>query len=505
MSNLLDRLLSYLSPTAGARRARSRAVERVMNAHGRRSYDGASSGRRTGGWSTGSTSANTELQGSLINLRNRARDLVRNDPFAARAVQGFAGNLVGHGIVPSPKHKTKTRSDLATLYWQQWGETTACDFHGRHDFYGLQAQIARAIFESGEVLIRRMRLPASAPSPIPLQLQVLESDYLDAMRNNVTTAQGGYILQGVEHDGDGRVVAYWLFKRHPGDVGLPLGGLVSERVDASEIQHIFRADRPGQNRGASWFAPVLLKLRDFNEYEDAQLMRQKIAACFSVFTMDAEPPVDPDGTGQVPLTDRIEPGMIMNLTPGKDVKFAAPPGVDGYGEYSKTVLRSIAAGLSLTYELLTGDLSNMSFSSGRLGWLEFHRSLQQWTWGMFIPQVCDPVWGWFIEAARLKDPKVDEVTAEWAPPKREMIDPEAEVKAAIIGIRAGLNTRSAFIRSQGDDPARIDAELAADKANAAKLGLVLDSEPEQTTQIGMLQMEPKPAAPDDPSPKGEKS
>lgn len=486
--NWLDKVISFVSPNRGASRARSRRIEKILSSPSRRGYDGASAGHRTGGWRAASTSANTEIQGALFNLRNRARDLVRNDPYAARAVQAFSGNLIGPGIVPKCTHKTDSRAKAAQALWKQWAETTACDFYGHQNIYGLQAQAARALFESGEVIVRRLRLPASIQNPVPLQIQILEADYLDSNRNNLTTAEGGWILQGVEYDKTARIVAYWLFKRHPGDIGLPLGGLVSERVLASEIQHVYRPDRPGQNRGATWFAPILLKLRDFNDYEDTQLMRQKIAACFAVFTMDAEPAMEPQESPASEEGNRVEPGLIMNLPPGRDVKFGNPPGVDGYGDYSKNVLRGIAAGLNMPYEILTGDLSNVNFSSGRMGWLEFHRNLQQWTWSLFVPQFCDPIWEWFISAAMLVNPKTEDVEVEWTPPRREMINPADEVKAAIAAIRAGVKTRSEFIRSQGDDPDQIDAELAADNQRADQLGLILDSDPRKLTQVGMFQV-----------------
>jgi lambda family phage portal protein len=308
------------------------------------------------------------------------------------------------------------------------------------------------------------------------------------MRNNLTTPQGGYIRQGVEFDANSKRVAYWLFKRHPGDVGLPLGGLVSERIPAEEVTHVFRVDRPGQSRGATWFSPILLKMRDFNDYEDAQLIRQKIAACFSVFTMDAEPSIDTAANATSDLADRVEPGMIMNLPPGKDVKFGNPPGVEGYGDYARAQLRSIAAGLNLPYEVLTGDLSQVNFSSARMGWLEFQRSIHQWTYGMFIPQFCDPLWFWFIEAAALVNSKVDGVAATWTPPRREMINPSEEVKAAITAIRAGIQTRSDFIRSLGNDPLEVYSELQSDNEIADEMGLTLDSDPRKITQVGQLQM-----------------
>jgi lambda family phage portal protein len=490
--NLFDRFISYLSPTAGARRARARVVERVISKYSR-GYDGGSKGRRTGGWTTGSTSANTEIQGNLVTLRNRARDLVRNDPFAARAVQAYVANIVGPGIIPTPAHRTDSRSKAAADLWRKWAESTQCDFEGRHDFYGLQSMICRALVESGEVLVRRIRTRSASKLAVPLQLQILESDFLDVFRNNVSLPEGGYILQGIEFDSTGKRVAYWLYRHHPGDVAFPLAGLVSDRVPVEEIMHIYRADRPGQVRGVTWLAPILLRLRDFNEFEDAHLVRQKIAACFTAFTIDAEPALDTAENPTSDLTDRVEPGMIMNLPPGKDVKFGNPPGVEGYGEYSRAQLRAMAAGLNMPYEVFSGDLSQVNYSSGRMGWLEFHRNIQQWVYGLIIPQVCDPTWRWFIEAARISEPKADGVVADWTPPRREMINPTEEVKAALTAIRGGIQTRSDFIRSMGNDPDRVYSELKSDNDTADKLGLVLDSDARKVTQVGQIQQLPQPA------------
>src|SRR5690606_27084232 len=124
--------------------------------------------------------------------------------------------------------------------------------------------------------------------PVPLQLQVLEPDHLDAGRNE-TLADGGYILQGVEFDPLGRRRAYWLFPVHPGEAGIMgRGALVSRPAPARQILHLFERLRPGQVRGVPWFAPAILKLRDLDEYDDAELVRKKIEACFAAFVTGVE-------------------------------------------------------------------------------------------------------------------------------------------------------------------------------------------------------------------------
>ena len=137
----------------------------------KRGYDGANAGRRTSGWIAPSTSANSEITPSISKLRDRSRDLVRNNPYASKAIRVLVSNMICTGIVPSIKDK-KTQK----LY-NKW--IKECDADGQLNYYGLQHLSGRTMFESGECLIRfRYRRPEDNLS-VPLQLQVLEPDYID--------------------------------------------------------------------------------------------------------------------------------------------------------------------------------------------------------------------------------------------------------------------------------------------------------------------------------------
>jgi capsid protein len=73
----------------------------------------------------------------------------------------------------------------------------------------------------------------------PLQLQIVETDLLDASRNG-DLADGGRILQGVEFDAIGRRRAYWLFAQHPGDNAVSLRRRIeSVAMSASDVAHIY--------------------------------------------------------------------------------------------------------------------------------------------------------------------------------------------------------------------------------------------------------------------------
>ena len=149
----------------------------------------------------------------------------------------------------------------------------------------------------------------------------------------------------------------------------------------------------------------------------------------------------------------------------------------------------IAAGFGITYEALTGDLNNTSFSSGRMGWLEFNRNIETWRWHMMVPQFLNPVWKWFVQSASASGTRMEGIIAQWTPPRRELIDPSKEINATIDAVRGGVMSLSEAIRENGYDPEEVMLEMQQDNEQIDKLGLVLDSDPRKITGAGQLQSE----------------
>ena len=188
----LDHAIGWVSPRAGLRRVRARAAMQLLEGQ-KRLYEGANVGRRNDGWMTGGSDANAEIGAANARLRMRARDLVRNNAYAAKAVQSLTANVIGGGIVPRADDRTDE-------LWARWADTA--DAAGNTDFYGLQSLILRTMAESGSCLVRRrIRRPEDGLA-IPLQLQVLEPDHLDTSRDIALLTNGGTIEQGIEFDAD---------------------------------------------------------------------------------------------------------------------------------------------------------------------------------------------------------------------------------------------------------------------------------------------------------------
>jgi lambda family phage portal protein len=479
--NFIDRAVSFFSPSAGLDRARARFQMNLI-----RNYEGASKAPRNKNWNAKSTSANTEIQTALTTLRDRSRELTRNNAYWSKAIEVIANKVVGSGIRPRIDEDSIGKAEKKRILklWKQFSETTECDFDGNLTFYGLQRLIARAKTESGEVLIRRRRVAKG--SLLPIQYQLVEGDLLDHLKS-ISTSEGNYIVQGIEFDSRGKKVAYWVYDRHPNEtLGFFIKMPQSQRIPIDDIIQVYEVMRPGQLRGTPDGTSGMNAFRDFDDYEDAQLMRQKIAACFSVFVHDnteslanAAAGVDIDEEEDGTLSERVQPGMIEELPPGKTISFASPPGTEGYGEYSKNVLRKGAASFNLTYESLTGDLSNVNYTSFKAGQITESLRIENLQNNVMIP-VCNKLWKWFVDGAILAGKigrNAEGVTVSWTPPKKQQVDPVKEIKGLSEEVRNGFTSWSEAVSSLGWNPEDLIFELSKDQELFDKFKMMLACDP----------------------------
>lgn len=470
--NLLERAIATISPGYAVRRAMDRVRLELIRSTG---YEGAARGRRTDKWKTGNRDANAEIAPSLPLLRSRSRDLRRNNPYAEAAISAIVDDAVGYGIKPKPKGRNKTITKRARELWAEHAETKSIDYDGKHDIYGLEALALSTIVESGAVIVRR-RLLSSAEmkargAALPFQIQVLEPDHIDMARDG-RQPDGSYDIKGIRFEKGGGIRGYWLYEDHPGSGGLKIG-TVSQFVPAGDVLHVYRMDRPGQVHGVPWAAPVMLRLRNFDEVEDAYIEREKIAACFAVFFTGLE--ADPNQK-KIQLAERIEPGMIDFAPPGTQVSFANPPGVNGYKDFSWINLHAIAAGFGVPYEVF-GDLAGVNFSSGRMGWQKYQRRLERWQFQMFIPGFCAGVWSWFNSSMQFLRIIDEDCPAMWVPPRRMMVNPKEEIAAIKDEIRNGLTTWPQAITERGFDAVEQAEEIKEANELLDSLGLKLDCDP----------------------------
>lgn len=485
---LLDRAIAAIAPRAAVKRLVAR---QAFDSVAKRAYDGAAGGRRTDGWRSTSASADAEIASAGALLRNRMRDLVRNNPHAAKAVSAWVSNIVGDGITPRAKTGNKALDRRIDKLFAEWAKV--CDADGRADFNGLITLAVREMVESGDVFARRRMRRANDGLPVPLQIQLNEADHLDESKID-GRPDGSRTVRGIEYDPIGKRRAYWLFPDHPGDVAIPLSRFAtSVRIPADGVVHLFMRDRV-QQRGVPWGSPVMRALRDLDDWTNSELVRKKTEACLvGIVTSadDADQGVAPsvvDADGRT--IEQFEPGLIAYARGGKDIKFNQPAATAGISEWLRAQLHIIAAGFRLPYELLTGDLSQVNYSSIRAGIVEFRRLVSAVQWQVVIPVFCQPIWDWFISAAYAAG-LIPVATAgvEWSPPKFEYLNPLDDARADLMMMRMGATSLQRVVGRQGESLEDILAEIKATNDQLDAFGIVLDSDPRKVTQQGLFQPE----------------
>ena len=464
-------------------RKKFRSVKGVAPAQVQNKYDAGGTGRRMRGFMPSNFGPNAAASNVPL-VQSRIRDLRRNEWSPPSVVRAYTVNTVGTGIVPRPKTDNTEMKRRHNELWTRFVRTADADCV--LDFYGLTALIARAKVSDGEAFIRLRWRRLSDGLPVPLQLQVLESDFVPRLDADVypELPKGNYIREGVEFDRIGRRVAYWMFRAHPGErKGLTVNANELYRVPASEVMHVFEPLRPGQIRGVSDLAPVVTRLKNTGDFDDAVLERQRIANLFVSFITQATPTPGVDPITMKPLSYdgapgvSMEPGATIPLLPGESVEFTEPPDAGaGYEAFMRWQYLGVGAGIGVPYEILTGDAKDISDRTLRVLMDQFKRGIEQQQWLMFIPQFCQRVREAFgvaaVLAGEIPTSEVEEVNrVEWAPQAWPYMHPVQDVQARVMEIDAGIRSRQSVQSERGEDPEQVALEREQDAERDKAAGL----------------------------------
>ncbi|MFD2138771.1 phage portal protein [Ancylobacter oerskovii] len=383
---------------------------------------------------------------------DRAAWLAMNDATAASIIDRWASNLVSDGpsIVPRTNDDALRRS--VTDSWARWWDRA--DAEGRDDFGGILSRAARGIVASGEAF-----LAVEVDDAGELVLRSLAPEQVDASLTR-PAGTGGNIIAGVEMDRRGRPTAYWV---RPATDALLAYMLTARPVDAGDVLHVvFRRDHPGQVRGLSGCPDRHAAVADRRVAGLRAGDREHRRAVGGVLTNISGQPTD----GVAPAAG-LMPGALVELPAGMDIKFSSPPALTGADATRREMLRSVAAGVGLPFELVTGDLSQVNYSSMRAGFGEFRKRVDVLRRTMIEAQLIRPLWRKWLAFEAMHGRISASVAAELEPliswPAWLPIDPQKETAADILALDAGLTSRAELVAKRGRDLAELDAEIAADR------------------------------------------
>ena len=157
---------------------------REKKTKGRRNFTAAGFGRLFNDWNASNSSPDQELENNLKVLRDRSRDLERNNPIIQRYFQLAKQGVVG----PNQGFKIKVKSrdsdgrldsaanDLIEREWYKFCENPeASGLYTMHDLY---CMIITGLLRDGEVITQYYRDPKG------FKLSFLEPDFIDSKLNS---------------------------------------------------------------------------------------------------------------------------------------------------------------------------------------------------------------------------------------------------------------------------------------------------------------------------------
>lgn len=453
-------------------------------------FAGGVVGRLTASMATWSGALNADLDGALIIMRARARQMCQSNEYGRRFLSLVASNMVGRKgpmlqvrayMAQTDAKKLpqldKAANDAVEIHWAKWSQRA--DIAGRMHLAHLLRVTAKAVARDGEALVRIVR---RRDLPYGMALQLLEIDRLDETIN-VTLANGA-VRQGVEVDTTGRPVAYYIKTRHPGDV---YGHTASEteRVLAADIRHVFLPERAEQVRGYTWLHAIILRAMQLHGFNDAAVLAARIGAS-KVAALERTEDSMPNGSelmadgqaGAGQLQMNVEGGEMFELPAGYKLTSWNPeyPHAN-FESFVKAAMRGISAGLDVATHNLSGDMTDVNYSSARIAELaerEQWMVLQDW----FIQTLVEPIYQEWLALALLRGEITFEQSGKSLPADKlakfsnasrfqgrrwSWVDPAKEIEAAKSGVELGITSRTRIAAEQGIDLDDVLDELEQEK------------------------------------------
>ncbi|MFX3635446.1 MAG: phage portal protein [Candidatus Pristimantibacillus sp.] len=466
--NWIDRSIAAVSPRW--------AYKRLAWRNGMSVFDGGSRGRLNQGWNPSAAPNEQRKQAERALIRARAQDLENNSDIASGILQAFDRNVVGTGIMLQAKiphhiagnNAGEMNQGIETL-WKEYSKAENIDITATQSLEEITEMIIRRYIVDGGILIVKVYVPNS---DFPFKLQIRS---VDDLNNLVQPGEGRRIVEGVELDEYNRPVAYHFKKTTDGYL---LNPAETVRIPAKDVIFLFKKTSPQQIREVSQLVTALPRIKDANQFIEAVSIKERVLACMAVF-IKKDTPQGGVGRGvrgsdatQIDYSGvSLAPGMIGELNPGDEVQTVIPTGqASNTKEFITTLVRMIAAGLGLSYEAVSRDLSQVNYSSARQGLIE-DRKLYKKLQKMIVDRVLRPVYSEFLESMYLNG-KLDlpgyaqdrsKYSAHaWVPPGSTWIDPKKEADANKTALDSNQDTLARICAERGEDWRDVVVQRAAE-------------------------------------------
>lgn len=469
----------------------NRALRRLgfIHASNLRSFDAGRITRTTADWNPATSTADVEIGNGIVTLRARARDHERNNDYARRFYSAVENNVLMDDVGFSLQMKVKDTGGKPDNYangaieagWREWSKPRNCTVTGQDGFFDVLKLALRAAARDGSALVEIVR--DKAMNDFAFALRPVEIDHLD-LRYCEKLASGNTVFLGIEKTPMGKPVALHLTERHPGE-SMAVGSnslTVRRRVPMENLIHYFIRERPTQNLGVPWLCSAMTRLNHLKEYEKAELIAARLGAeKGGWFKTKDGGTYGGDGTDAAGNTiSDSAPGQFETLPNTVEDFIAYDPKhpTDAFAPFIAATLRGVAAGGGISYFTLTGD-DAASIGANRAAKLEEQEGYKKIQSHM-IRHLVTPIFEAWLETAFLAgyfDPLPFSKFAKFNAPhfsgrRWGWLNPEVDVRAALLAIDGGLATRTQYTEENGADFEEMLATLKTEKELTDKAGLI---------------------------------
>ena len=355
--------------------------------------------------------------------------------------------------------------------WRDWGALGVPTPCGRLSWWHVECLVATALVREGGAFVRLRRRGPWGLQVEPVPFDLVDIDLSQPLRG------GAWIDQGVEFDAEGRVAAFHLWTAEPQDGVRPVPRR-RMRVPAAQMLHVALPEGVGDVMGVPRSATALRLMNLEDKFREAGMAAAQYGAANMLFFEQEDAGTVGAAHDDVPI-DRMEAGTIAMLPPGvkpagNQVRYpeaAVEP-------FLRTMAQAQAAGLGVSYETLTSDLSRANFSSLRAGkgeerdeWRMLQRAIYEGlharVFAAWVPSA--------IAAGRINLPSSKTAKwlrgARWRPRGWPSVNPKDDASAAQVEIGLGLRSRTELAAARGRRFEDVLAELAAERAAMEAAGL----------------------------------
>ena len=452
-----------------------------------RMVQSANTGRLEGSWSGTPTTVDAVIYQHWGALVARSREQAENNDHASKFLSLCEINVVGpngftcKSLIKDPNGRPDLVAQSAIEdAWAEFSAVGNFEVSGSMSRSDVEKLAIKTVAMDGEFIAVHRFGPEF---PHGYALQILDPVNLDA-RHFDRLPNGNVIRHGIEFNANGKPLAYHFNEVDERQIGYSKSLRPTQRIPAENVIHLFLPERVGQKRGLPWMRTALWRMKMLSGFEDAAITKARIGASSAGFFKN--PDADPDDGDDIPM-EVGEPGQFYDIGNREFVQWDPQFPSNEFDPFVKSMLRSIASGLKVSYNNLASDLTSVNFSSIRQGALderEVWKSLQEWMIGQF----CRKVFATWLPAALLNQkimvpnragvprPLPFEKLEKYKPVgfrgrRWAWIDPNAEMQATELAIGMKLMSRTQAIEDLGRDPEDVWSEIERETVMLEEKGI----------------------------------